>query len=71
MLAEATLTPHVTDCWSVTRGGGAVLAVVDANVSVDAHPAFIGRTIPGYRAPTPAEFTDPFIQAAIASQCQA
>jgi hypothetical protein len=31
----------------------ATLAVVDANVSVDDHAAFIGRTSPGYRSPTP------------------
>ncbi len=44
------LAPHVTDAWSVTRGAGTLLAVIDHNVDVAEHPAFAGRALPGYRA---------------------
>jgi subtilisin family serine protease len=45
------LAPHIAGAWSVTRGAGTVIAVVDTNVDVDDHPAFVGRTRSEYRAP--------------------
>jgi len=50
ILTESSLAPRVADAWSVTRGAGTVLAVVDTTVDVDEHPAFAGRTLPEYRA---------------------
>jgi subtilisin family serine protease len=49
MMTGLPLTPYVADAWSVTRGAGSVLAVIDTNVDVDEHPAFAGRTLPSYR----------------------
>ena len=50
MLTESALAPQVADAWSVTRGAGTVLAVVDTNVDVADHPAFAGRTLRQYGA---------------------
>jgi len=50
MMTASALSPHVAAAWSVTRGEGSVLAVVDHNVDVADHPAFAGRVLPGYRA---------------------
>ncbi|HEY6830717.1 MAG TPA: S8 family serine peptidase [Gemmatimonadaceae bacterium] len=49
-MTESAISPHVAAAWSVTRGEGSVLAVVDHNVDVADHPAFAGRTLPGYRS---------------------
>jgi subtilisin family serine protease len=49
MMTESPLAPHVAEAWTVTRGAGTVLAVVDSQVDVDEHPAFKDRTLPDYR----------------------
>ena len=43
MMTESAIAPYVADAWSVTRGAGSVLAVVDSNVDVGEHPAFVGQ----------------------------
>lgn len=47
-----TSLPHavsrVADSWPVTRGAGAVVAVMDEGIDVAGHAAFTGRTLPAY-----------------------
>lgn len=40
---------HAPEAWSVTRGAGVTVAVVDTGVDVT-HPEFQGRIVPGYNA---------------------
>jgi subtilisin family serine protease len=53
MLNNAALAPRVSNAWSVTRGAGVVLAVIDANVDIENHPEFTGRILPAYTSPVP------------------
>lgn len=40
--------PGITDAWTVSRGRGAVVAVVDEHVDVASHPDFAGRVLAEY-----------------------
>ena len=40
--------PRVAEAWPVTRGAGAVVAVLDEGIDVAGHAAFAGRTLPSY-----------------------
>lgn len=43
----ADAAPRVLDAWTVTRGAGTTLAVVDARVDVRGHPEFADRWVAG------------------------
>src|SRR5688572_14075855 len=47
----------VARAWKHTRGGGAVVAILDEDVDVECHAAFIGRVLPAY-APLQANARD-------------
>ena len=49
MTAHVGLTaPTCAEAWAVTRGAGAVVAVIDENVDVTGHAAFTGRVLAPY-----------------------
>jgi subtilisin family serine protease len=45
-------TPGIEQAWAITRGAGAVVAIVDEDIDVHGHPEFAGRVLAGYDEPT-------------------
>lgn len=43
-------TANVTGAWHVSRGAGAIVAVIDDSVDLETHPDFEGRLLPAYVA---------------------